>query len=154
MKAKLLKNKKRMMVAAAVLVLLLATGGISAYFTSTDNATNSWTVGDVTIDLLEAEYDKVPETERQNITPNKVFTKDPVVKILEPMTPLSFYGFLYRNRRCELRIRPEPHRLRRYRNCLTIPFIPIGLRFQKTHPLRLRIRMSMRMERKPPAKRW
>lgn len=79
MKANLLKNKKRLLLAAAVLVLLVI-GGISAYFTSTDNATNRWTVGDVTIELLEEEYDKVPETERQNITPNKVFTKDPVVR--------------------------------------------------------------------------
>lgn len=80
MKASLLKNKKRIIFIAAVLVLLLGVGGVSAYFTSTDNATNQWTVGDVTIELLEEEYDKVPETERQNITPNKVFIKDPVVK--------------------------------------------------------------------------
>mgnify|MGYP003284012381 CR=1 FL=1 len=80
MNASLLKNKKRMIFIAAVLVLLLGVGGVSAYFTSTDNATNSWTVGDVTIELLEEEYDKVPEAERQNITPNQSFTKDPVVK--------------------------------------------------------------------------
>lgn len=93
MKANLLKNKKRMMILAAVLVLLLAIGGISAYFTSTDNATNSWAVGDVTIDLLEAEYDKVPETERQNITPNKVFTKDPVVKNIGTNDAFVFLRF-------------------------------------------------------------
>lgn len=91
MKANLLKNKKRMMTLAAVLVLLLAIGGISAYFTSTDNATNQWTVGDVTIELLEEEYDKVPETERQNITTNKVFTKDPVVRNTGTNDALSEY---------------------------------------------------------------
>lgn len=93
MKASLLKNKKRIIFIAAVLVLLLGVGGVSAYFTSTDNATNQWTVGDVTIELLEEEYDKVPETERQNITPNKVFTKDPVVKNIGTNDAFVFLRF-------------------------------------------------------------
>lgn len=79
MKASLLKNKKRVIILAAALVLLLTVGGVSAYFTSTDEATNSWTVGDVKIELLEVEYDKVPAEERTNITPNQTFIKDPVV---------------------------------------------------------------------------
>lgn len=73
-----LKTKKKWIVTAAVLLLITA-GGVSAYFTSTDEATNSWTVGDVKIELLEAEYDKVPAEERTNITPNQTFIKDPVV---------------------------------------------------------------------------
>lgn len=78
MKASLLKNKKFMILVTA-LVLLLTVGGVSAYFTSTDHATNYWTVGDIEIELLEAEYDKVPAEERTNITPNKAFIKDPVI---------------------------------------------------------------------------
>ena len=93
MNASLLKNKKRMIFIAAVLVLLLGVGGVSAYFTSTDNATNSWTVGDVTIELLEEEYDKVPEAERQNITPNQSFTKDPVVKNIGTNDAFVFLRF-------------------------------------------------------------
>ena len=71
---------KKKIIAFAVLILLLSAGGISAYFTASDEASNRWTVGNVSIELLEEEYDKVPETERQNITPNKTFTKDPVVR--------------------------------------------------------------------------
>ena len=59
--------------------MLLSVGGISAYFTSTEDATNRWTVGNVTIDLTEEEYDKTPPEEREDITPNKTFVKDPVV---------------------------------------------------------------------------
>lgn len=79
MKEFLLKGKKRWIAIVAAL-LLLGVGGVAAYFTSTDEATNQWTVGDVTIELLETEYDKVPAEERTNITPNQEFTKDPVVQ--------------------------------------------------------------------------
>ena len=71
---------KKATVFFAVFVMLFAIGGVSAYFTATDEAENRWTVGDVTIELLEEEYDKVPEEERHNITPDKVFTKDPIVR--------------------------------------------------------------------------
>ena len=71
---------KKATICLAVLVLLFAIGGVSAYFTATDEAENHWTVGDVTIELLEEEYDKVPEEERRNITPDKTLTKDPVVR--------------------------------------------------------------------------
>ena len=59
---------KKATVFLAVFVMLFAIGGVSAYFTATDEAENRWTVGDVTIELLEEEYDKVPEEERHNIT--------------------------------------------------------------------------------------
>lgn len=69
---------KRNMIIVAVICMVMAIGGISAYFTATDSATNSWTVGKVTIEGSEPEYDKVPE-ERENITPNKEMTKDPQI---------------------------------------------------------------------------
>ena len=57
----------------------MAIGGISAYFTATDDATNTWTVGKVTIDLKEPIYDALTPEERENITPNQELPKDPQV---------------------------------------------------------------------------
>lgn len=71
------KNTKRIVI-AAVMCLVLAMGGISAYFTSTDSATNTFTVGSVVIDLTEPEFDK-DKDEHKDITPNKDFVKDPTV---------------------------------------------------------------------------
>ena len=51
------------------------------FFSSIRDAVCNWRrLGNVTIELLEEEYDKVPEEERHNITPDKVFTKDPIVR--------------------------------------------------------------------------
>ena len=50
-----MQNKKRMktMIAATAMIGVLAIGGISAYFTDGDTATNTFTVGKVSIDLQE-----------------------------------------------------------------------------------------------------
>lgn len=72
-------NKKRIMILIAVALLLLI-GSVSAYFTSTDTAKNTWTVGEVEIDLQEPLYDEKNPEESQNMTPNKVVHKDPKVE--------------------------------------------------------------------------
>lgn len=72
------KMKTKKIVIAAAMCLVLAIGGISAYFTSTDSATNTFTVGSVVIDLTEPEYDKNPD-EHSDITPNMDIVKDPTV---------------------------------------------------------------------------
>jgi len=72
-------NRKRIMILAAV-VLLLLIGSVSAYFTSTDEAKNTWTVGKVEIDLQEPLYDENNPEESQNMAPNKVVHKDPKVE--------------------------------------------------------------------------
>lgn len=73
------KNKKNIIIVCAMVAILLV-GGISAYFTGTDEATNVWTVGEVDIDLIEEQYDATDESDREDITPNSEFAKDPVIK--------------------------------------------------------------------------
>ena len=73
------KNRKTLVIAAALAAVMLI-GGVSAYFTSTDTAENTWTVGNIKIDLQEPGYDEFNEAEAENMTPNKVIHKDPQVK--------------------------------------------------------------------------
>lgn len=72
------KNKKNFVIALA-LIAIMAIGGIAAYFTSTDQATNTWTVGKIKIDLTEPQYDENNEEEAKNMTPNKEIHKDPQI---------------------------------------------------------------------------
>ena len=51
--------KKYMGITAITAVLLV--GSVSAYFTDQDEKTNTFTVGKVTIDLEEPEWDKKPD---------------------------------------------------------------------------------------------
>lgn len=67
------KNRKLLVIA---MVVVLAFGAFAAYFTSTDTATNTWTVGQVKIDLVEPEYD---ESDTEDITPNQELPKDPQI---------------------------------------------------------------------------
>ena len=77
-KSKVKAGKKLLVVSAISTVLLV--GGISAYFTATDSATNTWTVGTgVDIELQENLYDAAT-AERSAITPNQELTKDPKIK--------------------------------------------------------------------------
>ena len=64
----------------AGVVLLCNTAGVSAYFTDTDSSTNTFTVGKVTIEHHEDEWEKLPPEEKEDITPNKEFKKDPAIK--------------------------------------------------------------------------
>lgn len=69
-------------IAIAALVGIVGYGGvqgISAYFTDTAEKTNTITVGDVTTDLEEPEWDKTPDDEKNDITPNQQIPKDPKV---------------------------------------------------------------------------
>lgn len=69
-------TRKSIVIACAAAALMLI-GGASAYFTSQDAATNTWTVGSVNIDLLEPDYDA---DDAQNIVPNQTLAKDPQVR--------------------------------------------------------------------------
>ena len=63
----------------AAAALAAAAGGISAYFTDTQEKTNTLTVGSVKTDLKEPEWDKVPSDEKTDLTPNQTIKKDPKV---------------------------------------------------------------------------
>lgn len=82
------KTKKYTSIGAIIaLIILIDLGATMAYFTSTDTATNNFTVGSVrTIlhedkwdDLADTNNDKLPDV-AENITPNKVLTKDPAIE--------------------------------------------------------------------------
>lgn len=70
------KNLKKVIVAVAAIAVMIV-GGASAYFTATDEATNTWTVGNVDIELQEPAYDA---SDKDNITPNQELDKDPVIE--------------------------------------------------------------------------
>lgn len=72
------KNKKTLVIVAALAVVMMI-GGISAYFTSTDSAENTWTVGNIEIDLQEPGYDQFNSEEANEMTPNAVIHKDPQI---------------------------------------------------------------------------
>jgi len=73
------KNRKNLIIISAMAVVLLV-GGISAYFTGTDEAANIWTVGEVDIKIIEENYDEAGDDSRKDIVPNSEFAKDPVIK--------------------------------------------------------------------------
>ena len=54
------KNKTKTMGLMALLIGTMSIGGIMAYFTDGDTATNTFTVGKISIDLQEPEW--VPPT--------------------------------------------------------------------------------------------
>ena len=69
------KNRTKMMGLVALLIGTMSIGGIMAYFTDGDTATNTFTVGKISIDLQEPEW--VPPTD---IVPQQEFEKDPLIK--------------------------------------------------------------------------
>ena len=80
--------KKKTIIAIVVVLLALAliVGGIMAYFTSTDQATNTFTIGNVKIDLLEPAWTGAIATgeaqpaSAQNMVPGGSVAKDPKIK--------------------------------------------------------------------------
>ena len=82
---------KKKVVTLSLVVALIATaaiGGTFAYFTDTDDATNTFTVGNVDIELTEPNWDnKTPddptdggEGEAQDVYPGEPLAKDPTVE--------------------------------------------------------------------------
>lgn len=80
------KNRKRLAVMASCLAGVMAIGGIMAYFTDADTATNVFTVGKVSLDLIEPNWD--PENDdldgdglldAYTITPEFEVQKDPQI---------------------------------------------------------------------------
>ena len=70
------KDKKvKIGILACLLAGALTVGGAAAYFTDSDTAVNTITIGKVELDLQEPNY--VPET---SITPGEEITKDPKIR--------------------------------------------------------------------------
>ena len=68
-------NKAKLSIIALTLVACLMIAGVSAYFTDADTTTNTFTVGKVSLDLQEPDWN--PPT---NILPEQEIHKDPQIK--------------------------------------------------------------------------
>ena len=69
------KHTTKTMLVLTALIGTLSVGGIMAYFTDGDTATNTFTVGKISLDLQEPEW--VPPI---NIVPEQEFAKNPQIK--------------------------------------------------------------------------
>jgi len=77
-------NKRKLFTLALTLcmVAILAIGGTLAYFTDTEIAKNTFTVGDIEIDLFEhdEEGNEVEELEFEKVLPGVKYDKDPTIE--------------------------------------------------------------------------
>lgn len=92
-------KKNKIILAAIVLAGVFVIGGVVAYFTDTDSKTNTFTVGNVEIEVLEPGWDALPKGEgdanipddAENMMPGDKVTKDP--KIHNKSTTNAAYVF-------------------------------------------------------------
>ena len=75
-------NKKKILVLAVsvCLVAILAIGGTLAYFTDEEEATNTFTVGNVDITLTEPNWEGSGSADAPEVYPGEPLAKDPTVK--------------------------------------------------------------------------
>lgn len=73
--------KKKILALALVVVLAVTavTGATLAYFTDEDDATNTFTVGNVSIDLTEPKWDANGSEDAPEVYPGEALAKDPTV---------------------------------------------------------------------------
>lgn len=69
-------KKMGMVIFACVLLVALTVGSISAYFTDGDTVTNTFTVGKISLELQEPDWD--PEAAK-HMTPNQTVKKNPKI---------------------------------------------------------------------------
>ena len=78
------KRKILLLVALLCMVAILGVGGTLAYFTAEDDVTNTFTVGNVKIDLTEPKWDPelggTGKTEAEDVYPGEALPKDPTVE--------------------------------------------------------------------------
>ncbi len=75
-----MSKRKIMLVALSLsLIAILAVGGTLAYFTDEDEATNTFTVGNVSIDLTEPLWDAAGSEDAPEVYPGEPLAKDPTV---------------------------------------------------------------------------
>lgn len=74
------KRKIVLLALAACMVAILAVGGTLAYFTAEDDATNTFTVGNVAIDLTEPNWKESGSQDAPEVYPTEPLQKDPTVE--------------------------------------------------------------------------
>ena len=79
-------NKKKTVLAAAILLFMFVIGGAIAYFTDTEQKTNTFTIGSVDITLTEDGWDALEDANNNDIPdaaedmmPGESVTKDPLI---------------------------------------------------------------------------
>jgi len=79
-------KKKKTILAAAILLFMFVIGGAIAYFTDTEQRTNTFTIGSVDITLTEDGWDALADTNDNDIPdaaedmmPGESVTKDPLI---------------------------------------------------------------------------
>jgi len=92
-------KKRKTIIAAIVLLLVFVVGGAIAYFTDTDSATNTFTIGNVDIDLVETAWDALPDADNDDIPdaaedmmPGEFVTKDPVIRNRSTKNPAYVFA--------------------------------------------------------------
>jgi len=83
-------NKKKSIAVAAILLIILLIGGLLAYFTDTDTATNVFTLGD-NVDISLSETAWVPEN-GEGIHPGATVAKNPVITNDSSTTPAYVFA--------------------------------------------------------------
>ena len=95
-----MKKKFALMATSLVLVAALAVGGTLAYLTSQDTVTNTFTVGNVTITLDEADVnpDGTPiqnatrvDANEYKLIPGHQYTKDPTIHVSQGSEPCYLF---------------------------------------------------------------
>lgn len=72
--------KKKVAALGLVAAMLLTSAGATlAYFTDEDDATNTFTVGNVSIDLTEPKWDEAGSKDAPEVYPGEALAKDPTV---------------------------------------------------------------------------
>lgn len=80
------KSKALLLTLCAVLLVVTSVFGTMAYLTDTAEVNNTFTVGNVDIDLYETDAKDATKTTTKNeyhLLPGKTYTKDPTIKVLE-----------------------------------------------------------------------
>ena len=74
--------KKKLVTGALIAAFgaVAITGGTLAYFTDNDEKTNTFTVGNVDIELVEDAWDKSGKVDASEVYPGEPLAKDPVIK--------------------------------------------------------------------------
>lgn len=96
-------NKKKTILAAVVLLLVFVVGGAIAYFTDTDTKTNTFTIGNVDIDLVESTWENLDKAKvdkndnnipdaAEDMMPGGTVDKDPVIKNLSTKNPAYVFA--------------------------------------------------------------
>ncbi len=77
-------KKKRTIIAALFLMLIMLIGGTVSFLTDTKTTTNTFTIGNVSIQLTEPNWNS---TNAQNLMPGAVVAKDPTITNLSTTNP-------------------------------------------------------------------